>query len=45
MNQLEVVGLRELNALHATRLLTLPYNVLLANDRKMRLVRQQTKHN
>ena len=44
MNQLEIICMGELNSLNAsTRLVALDY-VLLADDREVRLVCQQTQH-
>ena len=44
MNKLEVVRMGELNSLNAsTRLVALDY-MLLADDREVRLVRQQAQH-
>ena len=44
MNQLEIICMGELNSLNAsTRLVALDY-MLLADDREVRLVRQQAQH-
>jgi len=44
VNQLKVVGLRELNALNSTILLMSLDHVLFANNRKVGLMSEQTKH-
>ena len=44
MNQLKVVGLRELNALNSSILLMSLDHVLFANNRKVGLVSEQTEH-